>query len=72
MAKEEHVELEGRVVSCGTGGIFRVECANGHQIVAKLSGRMRKNRIRVVLGDQVTVAVSAYDPDRGLITYRSR
>ncbi|MFQ5352883.1 MAG: translation initiation factor IF-1 [Candidatus Binatia bacterium] len=72
MAKEHHVEMEGEVVNCGAGGIFCIKCEGGHTVLAKLSGRMRKNRIRVVLGDQVIVAVSPYDPKRGLITYRKR
>ncbi len=72
MAKEEHVEMEGCIINCGAGGHFRVECEQGHVVIAKLSGRMRKNRIRVVLGDQVTVAVSPYDASRGLITFRRR
>lgn len=72
MGKELHIEMEGEIVNCGAGGNFRVECEEGHVVIAKLSGRMRKNRIRVVLGDEVTVAVSPYDSSRGLITFRKR
>lgn len=72
MAKEEHVEMEGEVISCGTGGIFKVRCDDDHVVTARLSGRMRKNRIRVVLGDEVKVSVSPYDASRGLITFRKR
>ena len=72
MAKEEHVEMEGEITHCGKGGSFRVLCGGEHSIVAKLSGKMRKHRIRVVLGDTVTVAVSSYDPTRGFITFRRK
>jgi len=72
MAKEELIDLEGKITHCGAGGIFRVSTGNNHEVLAKLSGRMRKNRIRVVLGDEVTVSVSPYDSKRGLITFRKR
>lgn len=72
MAKEEHIEMEGEVIQCGAGGIFRVECKGGHVVLARLSGRMNRNRIRIVLGDSVTVAVSPYDASKGFITYRRR
>ena len=54
------------------GGNFKIEVQGGHMVLAHLAGRMRRNRIRVVLGDQVTVSVSPYDPSRGLITYRAK
>ena len=54
------------------GGNFRVSTDSGHEVLAQLAGRMRRNRIRVVLGDRVTVAVSPYDPTRGLIVYRAK
>jgi translation initiation factor IF-1 len=72
MAKEEHIELTGEVVQCGMGGIFKVECEGGHLVTAKLGGKMRKFKIRVVLGDEVTVAVSPYDFSRGMITFRKK
>lgn len=71
MASKDHIELEGQVVHCGAGGIFQVECAS-HTVTAKLSGKMRKHRIRVVLGDMVTVAVSPYDASKGFITFRAK
>lgn len=64
--------MEGEVIHCGKGGTFRVLCEGEHSVVVKLSGRMRKHRIRVVLGDTVTVAVSPYDPSRGFITFRRK
>lgn len=64
--------MEGRVSEVLVGGNFRVEVQGGHTVLAQLAGRMRRNRIRVVLGDMVTVSVSPYDPTRGLITYRAK
>ena len=72
MSKDELIPLEGTVVSAERGGNFIVECENGHNVQARLSGKVRRHRIRVVLGDIVTVSVSPYDPTRGLITYRKR
>jgi translation initiation factor IF-1 len=72
MARDDLVEMEGRVVEVLIGGNFRIEVQGGHGVLAHLAGRMRRNRIRVVLGDTVTVAVSPYDPSRGLITYRAK
>ena len=54
------------------GGNFRIDVHGGHSVLAHLAGRMRRNRIRVVLGDRVTVAVSPYDPTRGLIVFRAK
>ena len=64
--------MEGRVAEVLVGGNFRVEVEGGHTVLAHLAGRMRRNKIRVVLGDMVTVSVSPYDPSRGLITYRAK
>ncbi len=72
MAKADLVPLEGEVIKVSRGGLFHVMCDNGHELIAKLSGRARRHRIRVVLGDRVTVGVSPYDPNRGMITYRHR
>lgn len=64
--------MEGKVAEVLVGGNFRVAVEGGHTVLAHLAGRMRRNRIRVVLGDTVTVSVSPYDPTRGLITYRAK
>ncbi|MEX1368092.1 MAG: translation initiation factor IF-1 [Nannocystaceae bacterium] len=72
MSKEDSIEFEGKVVEVLTGGTFKVEVGEDHYVIAKLAGKMRRYRIRVVLGDKVTVAVSPYDPTRGRITYRPR
>lgn len=69
--REEHVEIVGKVIEVLPSGMFRVELAGGHRLLAYLGGRLRRHRIRVVLGDRVTVAVSAYDPSRGRIIYRA-
>ena len=72
MARDDLVDMEGRVTEVLVGGNFKIEVQGGHTVLAHLAGRMRRNRIRVVLGDQVTVSVSPYDPSRGLITYRAK
>lgn len=72
MSSDDHIEFEGKVVEVLTGGTFRVNVGPDHDVIAHLAGKMRKNRIRVVLGDTVTVAVSPYDPTRGRIVYRAR
>jgi translation initiation factor IF-1 len=72
VSKDDLVQLEGKVVSVGKGGTFTVGIEGGHQVMAKLAGKMRRARIRVVLGDEVRVAVSPYDPSHGLIVYRKR
>lgn len=71
MSRDDLVEMSGVVKNVLVGGNFEVETPDGHKILARLSGRMRRFRIRVVLGDEVMVGVSPYDPTRGLITRRS-
>jgi len=72
MAKEESIEMQGTVTDCLPNTTFRVELENGRSILAHISGRMRKNYIRILTGDIVTVELSAYDLTRGRITYRSK
>lgn len=72
MSRDDHIQLEGEVVLVAAGGNFRVKTDTGHEVLAQLAGRMRRHRIRVVLGDRVTVAVSPYDASRGLIVYRAK
>ncbi|MEM7153526.1 MAG: translation initiation factor IF-1 [Myxococcota bacterium] len=72
MSNDDAIEFDGKVVEVLTGGTFKVQVAPEHFVIAKLAGKMRRYRIRVVLGDKVTVAVSPYDPTRGRITYRPR
>jgi translation initiation factor IF-1 len=68
--KEEKIEVEGTVVEALPGTQFRVELDNGHEVLAYLSGKMRKYYIRILLGDRVRVEISPYDLKRGRITYR--
>ncbi len=72
MAKEELVEFEGQITELLPEGRFRVRLENDHEVLAYTAGRMKKNRIRSMVGDKVTVEMSPYDFDRGRITYRHR
>ena len=70
MAKDEKIEVDGIVLEALPATQFRVELDNGHNVLAYLSGRMRKYFIRILLGDRVRVELSPYDLTRGRITYR--
>jgi len=70
MAKEEKIEMEGLIVEALPGTMFRVSLISSHTVLAYLSGKMRKNYIRILLGDRVKVELSPYDLTRGRITYR--
>jgi translation initiation factor IF-1 len=70
MTKEEKIEMEGLIVEALPGTMFRVALTSGHTILAYLSGKMRKNYIRILLGDRVKVELSPYDLTRGRISYR--
>lgn len=72
MAKEEAIEVEGKVIEPLPNAMFRVELENGHKILAHISGKMRMNFIRILPGDTVTVEISPYDLTRGRITYRKK
>ena len=72
MPKADMIEMEGIVTETLKGGFFKVECDNGHEILAKLGGKIRMYNIRINLGDQVLVEVSPYDLSKGRITYRVR
>jgi len=72
MAKRERIEVEGTVITVLPNTMFRVELANGHQILAHISGKMRKHYIKVLPGDRVLVELSPYDLSRGRVTYRLR
>jgi translation initiation factor IF-1 len=72
LSKNDLIDLHGVVVAVHSGGLYRVKCDAGHEMLAQLSGRMRRFHIRVVPGDRVTVGVSPYDPLRGFITFRAR
>lgn len=68
--KEEAIEIEGTVVEPLPNAMFRVELANGHKVLATISGKMRMNYIRILPGDRVLVALTPYDLTRGRIVYR--
>ena len=70
MAKDDIIEVTGKVLEVLPGGSFRVELENKHTVVAHVSGKIRMNYIRILPGDTVTVELSPYDLTRGLITYR--
>lgn len=70
MAKEELIEVEGKVVEPLANAMFRVELDNGHRILAYISGRMRKHYIKILPGDRVKLELSPYDLTRGRIIYR--
>ena len=70
MAKEDTIEMEGKVLEIITGGKFKVELENGHMIEAYVSGKIRMNYIRILPGDKVTMEISPYDLTRGRIIYR--
>jgi translation initiation factor IF-1 len=72
MAKEDQIEMEGTVVDTLPNTMFRVELENGHVVIAHISGKMRKNYIRILKGDKVTVQLTPYDLTKGRITFRSR
>ncbi|HMP01422.1 MAG TPA: translation initiation factor IF-1 [Gemmatales bacterium] len=72
MPKEEAIQAEGRVREALANTQFRVELENGHIVTAHVSGRMRKNFIRIIPGDKVTVELSPYDLNKGRIVYRAR
>jgi translation initiation factor IF-1 len=72
MAKEDQIEMEGTVTDTLPNTMFRVELENSHVIIAHISGKMRKNYIRILKGDKVTVQLTPYDLTKGRITFRSR
>lgn len=72
MAKEEQIEMTGTVTEVLPNTLFRVQLENGHVILAHISGKMRKNYIRILKGDCVTVEMTPYDLTKGRITFRHK
>ena len=70
MSKEDVIEIEGIVVEKLPNAMFKVELENGHQVLAHISGKLRKNFIRILPGDKVTMEMSPYDLTKGRITWR--
>ena len=72
MAKEDHIEMNGIVDETLPNTTFRVKLENGHIVTAHISGRMRKNYIRILTGDKVKVELTPYDLTKGRITFRDK
>lgn len=72
MAKEDLIQVEGKVLETLPNAMFRVALENGHQVLAHVSGKMRMHFIRILPGDRVTVELSPYDLKRGRITFRAK
>ena len=72
MSREDLIRLEGKVSDATGGGNYVVLLDNGVSVTARLSGKMKKFKIKVLVGDRVTVGVSPYDPTHGLITHRQK
>jgi len=70
MAKQENIELDGTITQALSNAMFRVELENGHEVVAHISGKMRKFYIKLLPGDKVKLEMSPYDLTKGRITYR--
>ena len=70
MSKEDVIEIEGTVIDALPNAMFQVELANGHQILAHVSGKLRMNYIRILPGDKVKVEMSPYDLTKGRIVFR--
>ena len=72
MSRKDLVEIPGKVMKVLGSGIMEIHCDHDITVTGRLSGRMKMHRIKVMVGDQVHVSVSPYDPSHGLITYRSK
>ncbi len=72
MAKDDVLEMEGVVEKVLPATMYNVKLANGHRLLAHISGKMRKNFIRIAIGDRVTVEISPYDLTKGRISFRHR
>ena len=72
MSKQDVIEVEGVVLESLPNAMFKVELENGHQVLAHISGKLRKNFIRILPGDKVTMEMSPYDLTKGRITWRDK
>lgn len=72
MAKQEGIQIDGKVLETLPNAMFRVELPNGHRVLAHVSGKMRMHFIRILPGDTVTIELSPYDLTRGRIIYRAK
>lgn len=72
MPKDDLIQVEGKVTNIAGGGFYQVELESGTGVHARLCGKMKRFRIRVIVGDRVTVSLSPYDVTHGLITFRKK
>lgn len=72
MAKDDVIEVEGKIIESLPNAMFQVELENGHKVLAHISGKLRMNFIRILPGDKVTLELSPYDLTRGRITWRAK
>ncbi len=72
MSKDDLIRLDGQVTDLSGGGQYVIQLDNGATVMARLSGKMKKFKIKVLVGDRVTVGLSPYDPTHGLITHRQK
>jgi translation initiation factor IF-1 len=72
MSRKDLIEMPGKVMKVLGSGIMEIHCDHNLTVTGRLSGRMKMHRIKVMVGDQVHVSVSPYDPSHGIITYRSK
>ena len=72
MAKEDHIEMTGTIIETLPNTMFRVKLENGHVVIAHISGRMRKNYIRILTGDSVKVEITPYDLTKARIIFRDK
>lgn len=72
MADDKSIEVEGKIVAVLPGTMFKVQLANGHVVLAHISGKLRKNFIKIAAGDSVKMEMSPYDLDKARITYRMK
>ena len=72
MAKEELVPYKGTVTEILPGQMYRIELENGHKLIGYASGKIKKNKIKILVGDRIEVEISPYDLSKGRITYRHR
>jgi translation initiation factor IF-1 len=72
MAKEDVIEMQGTILDTLPNTMFKVELENGHVVIAHISGKMRKNYIRILTGDKVTVELTPYDLTKGRIVFRQQ
>lgn len=72
MSKEDNIEMQGTIVETLPNTTFKVQLENGHEVIAHISGKMRKNYIRILTGDKVTVQMTPYDLSKARIVFRAR